>query len=205
MAPSLTTSKMSLPSKPTCAPTAKPSASATMLMPIIMFTTNFILAPAPTSPRKNVLLPMTSKHGWASSFSALSPAAKMTSWPCSAGPLEPLTGASTNKPPLARTAWPISDTVSTSTVDMSTYFLPAVMPASTPFSPKTTARADSGSAVHAKTMSQASTTALGVAATFAPFCFKSSHFSGLLFHTVTSNFASTNRPAIALPMMPMPK
>mmetsp|Transcript_67496 Transcript_67496/g.170283 ORF Transcript_67496/g.170283 Transcript_67496/m.170283 type:complete len:245 (-) Transcript_67496:122-856(-) len=185
MAPCPTTSRISSPLSPAFWPMARPSLSATMLMPIIMLTTNFIRAPHPTSPRKKVFLPMMSKQGWASFLSASSPAAKMTNFPSMAGPLEPLTGASTKSPPLLLTACPISFEVSSSTVDMSMNFLPSVIPAKTPFSPKTTARADSGSEVHAKTRSHVSITSRGVAATFAPFSFKGSQREAVRFHTVS--------------------
>mmetsp|Transcript_23632 Transcript_23632/g.67784 ORF Transcript_23632/g.67784 Transcript_23632/m.67784 type:complete len:266 (-) Transcript_23632:87-884(-) len=205
IAPSLMTSIMSAPLRPAFWPTAKPSERATMLMPITMLMTSFILAPAPTSPRKNVRLPITSKQGCASSLRAWSPAARITSWPLRAGPFEPLTGASRKRPPLARTALPISNAVSSSTVDMSTNFFPGDMPASTPFSPKTTARAEAGSEVQAKTMSQDSTRACAVSATLAPFSANGLHLSLLRFQTVVGKPASTSRPAIADPMMPMPR
>mmetsp|Transcript_30830 Transcript_30830/g.98304 ORF Transcript_30830/g.98304 Transcript_30830/m.98304 type:complete len:206 (+) Transcript_30830:337-954(+) len=205
MAPSLITAMMSSPASPAFVPMARPSLSATMLMPMTMLTTSFMRAPAPTSPRKKVFLPRMSKHGCASSCRALSPAVRITSWPCRAGPLEPLTGASRKRPPFASTAALISLEVSSSTVDMSTKRLPAVIPASTPFSPKTTALADSGSEVHAKTRSQASTKAFGVSATLAPLASNSSHFPRDRFQMVVGKPASSKRPAMAEPMMPMPR
>mmetsp|Transcript_46662 Transcript_46662/g.123238 ORF Transcript_46662/g.123238 Transcript_46662/m.123238 type:complete len:208 (-) Transcript_46662:75-698(-) len=207
MAPSFTTSMMSAPLRPTSWPTARPSQSATRLVAMMVLTTSFILAPAPTSPRKKVRLPMMSKQGWASSHRALSPAERITSWPLRAGPLEPLTGASRNLPPFATMAAPISHAVSTSMVDMSMYFLPGAMPASTPFSPKTTARADSGSEVQANVRSHASISFCAVSASLAPFA-TSAFTSGLSwerFQMVTGYPASMRRPAMAEPMMPMPR
>mmetsp|Transcript_41638 Transcript_41638/g.89386 ORF Transcript_41638/g.89386 Transcript_41638/m.89386 type:complete len:219 (+) Transcript_41638:377-1033(+) len=204
-APSSKTAITSVPLSPAFDPRASPSLSASMFMAMTMFTTNFIRAPAPTSPRKKVFLPITSKHGWASSFSDSSPAVRMTSCPLMAGTFEPLTGASTKRPPLALMAAPMSLEVSSSTVDMSTNFLPGEMPANTPCSPKTTLRADSGSDVHAKTMSHFSMTSCAVSATLAPFLASSSQRDFVLFHKVTSKPASMRRFAIAEPMMPMPK
>mmetsp|Transcript_9571 Transcript_9571/g.19251 ORF Transcript_9571/g.19251 Transcript_9571/m.19251 type:complete len:273 (+) Transcript_9571:130-948(+) len=203
-APSLMTSMMSEPWSPPFVPRASPSLRATMLMPMTMLTTSFMRAPQPTSPRKKVRLPRTSKHGCASSCRALSPAVRMTSCPCSAGPLEPLTGASRKRPPLAVTASPISLDVASSTVDMSTKRLPEVMPASTPPSPKTTALAEAGSEVQARIRSHASTRACGVLATLAPFASRGAHLSLERFQTVTGKPASRRRPAMADPMMPMP-
>mmetsp|Transcript_75927 Transcript_75927/g.169851 ORF Transcript_75927/g.169851 Transcript_75927/m.169851 type:complete len:201 (+) Transcript_75927:465-1067(+) len=199
------TSMTSAPCNPPFVPNAKPSLKATILMPMTMFTTSFMRAPQPTSPRKKVRLPRMSKQGCASSWRALSPAVRMTSWPCNAGPLEPLTGASKKRPPFAVTAAAISLDVASSTVDMSTKRLPAEMPASTPSSPKTTARAEAGSDVQAKTKSHVSTRAFGVSATFAPFASKGAHLSRDRFQMVTGKPASTRRPAMAEPMMPMPR
>mmetsp|Transcript_61461 Transcript_61461/g.173333 ORF Transcript_61461/g.173333 Transcript_61461/m.173333 type:complete len:210 (-) Transcript_61461:100-729(-) len=205
MAPSLMTSRMSPPLRPDLVPTARPSLSATMLMPMTMLTTSFILAPQPTSPRKKVRFPITSKQHCASCCRAWSPAVSITSCPCWAGPLEPLTGASRKRPPQEVTAAPISFAVSSSTVDMSTKRFPALMPERTPSSPNTTARADAGSDVHAKVMSQDSTTDRAVSATLAPFSFRAWHLSRERFQTVTEKPASTRRDAMAVPMMPMPR
>mmetsp|Transcript_61957 Transcript_61957/g.134263 ORF Transcript_61957/g.134263 Transcript_61957/m.134263 type:complete len:210 (-) Transcript_61957:91-720(-) len=204
MAPSLTTSRMSSPLRPHLVPIARPSLKATRLMPIIMLTTSFILAPQPTSPRKKVRLPMTSKQGWASSCKALSPAERMTSWPWRAGPLEPDTGPSRKRPPFAVIAAAISFTVSSSTVDMSMYFFPALMPLRMPSGPKTTALAEQGSEVQAKVISHVWITSAGVEATLAPFSARGLHFSWERFQTVTGKPASMRRPAMAEPIIPMP-
>lgn len=53
------------------------------------------------------------------------PAARNMSCPCSAGPLEPETGASRKSAPASRTASPISTEVALHTVEASMYALPA--------------------------------------------------------------------------------
>ena len=87
--------------------------------PMIMLTTSFRCAACPVSPRKRCSLPMASRAGRASSYKGRSPAARMISVPCSAGPLVPETGASRKRPPAAAAAAAMDRLVPASTVDMS--------------------------------------------------------------------------------------
>mmetsp|Transcript_20515 Transcript_20515/g.51133 ORF Transcript_20515/g.51133 Transcript_20515/m.51133 type:complete len:212 (-) Transcript_20515:39-674(-) len=98
----------------------RPSEKDAIMEPITMFTTSFILAPAPTSPRKKCALPITSSGPVTRSYSALSPAAMKISAPCSAGALEPDTGASRNSAPVARMMAAAACEVPASTVETST-------------------------------------------------------------------------------------
>ena len=88
--------------------------------PMTELTMSFIFAPAPTSPRKKLALPMTSSGPWIRSNSASSPAAMKMSAPCSAGALDPDTGASRNDAPAPRTIDATAEDVPASTVDTST-------------------------------------------------------------------------------------
>ncbi|HEY2078323.1 MAG TPA: hypothetical protein VGH53_18485 [Streptosporangiaceae bacterium] len=60
------------------------------------FTASFIRLPAPVSPSHTVLRPIAPNAGSSAGLAAAGPDASMSSWPCSAGPLLPDTGASTN-------------------------------------------------------------------------------------------------------------
>ena len=105
--------------------------------------------------------------------------------PLIAGPFEPLTGASTKRPPLAVTAAPIATHVDTSTVDMSTYALPGLIPSTIPVGPRATARAASGSDTIPKVMSTALTTSAAVGAVVAPADTRGPHLEASRFHTTT--------------------
>mmetsp|Transcript_16937 Transcript_16937/g.49357 ORF Transcript_16937/g.49357 Transcript_16937/m.49357 type:complete len:235 (-) Transcript_16937:203-907(-) len=85
---------------------SRPSDSAESMEPITMFTTSFILVPAPTVPRKKEALPMASRSVLisASSNTVSSPAARNIRVPVKAGPLEPDTGASRNLLPRSSTS-----------------------------------------------------------------------------------------------------
>ena len=66
-------------------------------------TTSLTMLPWPTWPSHTVLRPIASKAGRSGLAADSGPEARMSSWPCSAGPLLPETGASTNVTP-GRTA-----------------------------------------------------------------------------------------------------
>mmetsp|Transcript_6601 Transcript_6601/g.19039 ORF Transcript_6601/g.19039 Transcript_6601/m.19039 type:complete len:200 (-) Transcript_6601:557-1156(-) len=171
---------------PPLSASARPSANDAIMLPITILMTSFILAPRPTSvPRKNDFLPMTSNNGPASSKSSLSPAVRKMRVPCSAGPLEPDTGASMYRPPAPRMAAAIFCAVPTSMVDTSTYPLPSDMPAEAPSGPAATSRAAAGSATQAMVMSLACATALALLATSAPSSLSGSHLAVFRFQTVT--------------------
>mmetsp|Transcript_5895 Transcript_5895/g.10639 ORF Transcript_5895/g.10639 Transcript_5895/m.10639 type:complete len:216 (-) Transcript_5895:403-1050(-) len=120
MAPREMTSSRSFFCSPLCSARVRPSAKAAIMLPITILTTSFMWAPFPASPRKKLAFPMTSRAGVAASNSSLSPPVKKIKVPCSAGPLEPETGASRNLPPLALIAASMALAVSASTVDTST-------------------------------------------------------------------------------------
>mmetsp|Transcript_28204 Transcript_28204/g.71915 ORF Transcript_28204/g.71915 Transcript_28204/m.71915 type:complete len:291 (-) Transcript_28204:480-1352(-) len=120
MAPRPSTSSRSCCFRPDCSASARPSANATIMEPMIMLTTSFMLAPAPTSPRKKDALPMAPSGPATASNSAWSPAVRKMSLPSSAGFLEPDTGASRKAAPEPRTAAAMACDVSASTVLTST-------------------------------------------------------------------------------------
>mmetsp|Transcript_23594 Transcript_23594/g.76745 ORF Transcript_23594/g.76745 Transcript_23594/m.76745 type:complete len:205 (+) Transcript_23594:364-978(+) len=183
---------------------AIPSENAPIIDPITMFTTSFIRAPAPTSPRKRLFLPITSRAGTTSLYSDSSPAHKKMSCPSMAGFFDPDTGASRKRPPLAVMASPIALDVAASTVETSTYALPAAMPSTTPPASNATFFATSGSASIANVMEHDLMTSAGVAACVAPAATASAHLSGVRFHTVTWFPALSRLSAMGVPMIPMP-
>src|SRR5262245_34481400 len=87
---------------------------------------------------------------------------------------------------------------------MSTSTLPAFDPARAPCDPSITSRTSLGKPTIAKTTSEASATALGEAAHFAPFANSGSAFSLRRLKTVAANPAFIRWPTMLAPITPVP-
>eukprot|EP00965_Chrysotila_dentata_P006177 201624-Pleurochrysis_carterae.AAC.3 len=101
-------------------------------------------APAPGAPKKKDALPMASKSDAISLKSASSPAHRKMSCPLCAGPFEPDTGASTNRPPFSVTCLERRIMSSGARVAQSTILLVSLTPARIPSAASYTAFAASG-------------------------------------------------------------
>mmetsp|Transcript_2067 Transcript_2067/g.4342 ORF Transcript_2067/g.4342 Transcript_2067/m.4342 type:complete len:242 (+) Transcript_2067:165-890(+) len=146
MAPCPMTSIILLGSNPTDSDKAKPSPNAANMVPMSELTTNLARVPAPTSvPKKWLAFPMTFNPLSLISLNKSSdPAHKKINDPMAAGPLEPETGASKNRPPLSMTALFIPCISTSAKVAQSTMDLPSDTPAKTPASPSKTILLTSG-------------------------------------------------------------
>mmetsp|Transcript_4715 Transcript_4715/g.7899 ORF Transcript_4715/g.7899 Transcript_4715/m.7899 type:complete len:204 (+) Transcript_4715:235-846(+) len=103
MTPRSSTWRSWVGSSPDASARLMPSPNAAIIEPMTMFTTSFIRVPFPTSPKKNLALPIASRSDATEAYSASSPAARKMSWPAAAGPFEPDTGASRKRPPRSAT------------------------------------------------------------------------------------------------------
>ncbi len=160
----------------------------------------FALSPAPVSPTRITFFPKAINSG-SSAFTVFSgPPTMNSSCADSAPTFDPVTGASTNSAPLARTRAAKSSVASGAMVLESTTVTPGRSTDSTPPGPKSTLSTALVSATHIQTTSASFAASAGVAAVRAP-----STLFGERFHTVTSCPAFTKFAAIGRPMIPNPK
>mmetsp|Transcript_1104 Transcript_1104/g.2164 ORF Transcript_1104/g.2164 Transcript_1104/m.2164 type:complete len:290 (-) Transcript_1104:27-896(-) len=217
MAPCPITSIIVLGSNPTDSDSASPSPKAASIVPISELTTNLARVPAPTSaPKKWLALPMAvSPLSLTSLNSSSDPAHKKIKEPMAAGPFEPDTGASKNRPPFSTTAAFIRCISASANVAQSTIDFPDETPANTPLSPSKTILLASGVDSILYVLSHASTTSRAVSLMI---IFLSGNFSLNAVHLLPVRFQITkalsslvpaipsdsNRPAMPSPMIPNP-
>mmetsp|Transcript_15061 Transcript_15061/g.37098 ORF Transcript_15061/g.37098 Transcript_15061/m.37098 type:complete len:279 (-) Transcript_15061:3-839(-) len=216
IAPCPITSIIVLGSSPIDSLNARPSPKAANIVPIKELTTSLARVPYPTSVLKKCdALPIAFKPLSLTSLKRSSdPAQRKINEPCAAGPFEPETGASKNRPPLPRTASSIRFISASARVAQSTIDLPALTPARTPSSPSKTIFDTSGVDNIEYVMPELAMTSFAVSLTTivlsGNLACRASHFDLVRFQTMSGFSADPTMPsdsslaAIPSPIMPNP-
>src|SRR5580704_8262756 len=170
-----------------------------------VFSTSFIRLPAPATPSHSVRLPIALKTGASNALACSGPDASICSWPASAGPRVPDTGASTNSTSgrLLLAVAASSSVARGPMVPICTHAAPGRSAASTPL-PSVTAETVPASGSIVMTTSAPAAAAAGCRCAEAPSSVSGVVRPGVRFQTSTCRPALSRLRVIAAPIVPVP-